>query len=60
MKLEDILSITSESTNIYIHQEDKIVSFYDGKNSIDNIYNECEIVTMWTESNGLHIEIVTD
>lgn len=58
MTVSDILAITSESTNVYLHYEGEIVSFYDGKNSIDEKYNDSEIVTMWTESNGLHIEIV--
>jgi len=58
MKLESILAITSESTNVYIHQDSEIVSYYDGKNSIDEQYNNLEIVTMWTERDGLHIEVV--
>ena len=57
MKLADILSITNEGTNVYVHQEDTIVSYYDGKNSIDEQYNDSEVISQWVEKDGLHIEI---
>lgn len=58
MKLENLLAITNENTNVYIHQNGEMVSFYDGRNSIDTIYNNNEIITVWTNQDGLHIEIV--
>lgn len=57
MKLESILSITNPSTNVYIHQDGEIVSYYDGKNSIDLELNDNEVIKQWIEKDGLHIEI---
>lgn len=57
MKLENLLSITKEDVNVYVYQDGEIVSYYDGKNSIDMEYNNSEVVTIWAENNNLHIEI---
>jgi len=57
MELRNLLSITNENTNMYIHYEDNIVSYYDGRNSIDEYYNDFIVVQQWMENNSLHVEI---
>lgn len=45
MKLIDLLSVLHDSVVVAIrdNETDNIVAWYDGKNSIDNCYNEREI-----------------
>lgn len=60
MKLEDILSITNESTNVSVisYETDKVISRYDGKDSIDTALNEKEVVTQYAKNNELYIVIL--
>ena len=61
MILLDLLYVTSDSTNIYITNTNyDVISCYDGKNSINDIYNECDIVKIWTENDDLYIMIDID
>ena len=46
MKLTDLFNILSEHDNIDIYRDVVLVAQYDGKNSIDEIYNDCEIVKL--------------
>ena len=52
MKVEMILNIANENKDCYIIQNNNIVSFYDGRNSIDTIYNDCEITKIKIDKNG--------
>ena len=44
MKLEDLFSVVSDNTEIRVYSfDDDLLYCYDGKNSIDEFYNEIEI-----------------
>ena len=59
MKLVDLLSVTNENTNIILFDlNNKVLDVYDGKNSIDNIYNNYEVIEINHTRND--IEIVID
>lgn len=60
MKLEAILSITNESTNVNIvdYSAEKIISRYDGRDCIDSELNEKEVVSQYIENNELYIVIL--
>ena len=45
MKLIDLLSVTNENVNVVLFSlNNKVLDIYDGKNSIDNIYNDYEVI----------------
>ena len=44
MKLTDLFNILSEHDNIDVYRDNVLVAQYDGKNSIDEIYNDSEVV----------------
>ena len=46
MKLTDLFNILSGHDNIDVYRDNVIVAQYDGKNSIDECYNDCEVVTV--------------
>lgn len=58
MKLIDFLSVLHDSVMVAIrsNETDDIVAWYDGKNSIDECYNEREIEMVY--NNGSHIEVL--
>ena len=60
MKLEDILSITSEATvvNVADYELDKIIGCYNGKDSIDLELNGKEVVTQFIDDDELYIVIL--
>lgn len=60
MKLESILSITNESTNVNVvdYDTNEIISRYDGKDSIDTDLNEKEVVLQYIENNELYIVVL--
>lgn len=60
MKLESILSITNESTNVNIidYDTDEVISRYDGKDSIDTELNEKEVISQYIENNELYIIVL--
>lgn len=62
MKLESILSITNESTNVNIidYDTNEVISRYDGKDSIDSELNEKEVVSQYIENNELYIVILAE
>lgn len=43
MKLIDLLEKIDESSNVMIWEDNEVVSSYDGKNSIDEEYNDREV-----------------
>ena len=58
MKLIDLLSITNENVNIVLFSSNnKVLDVYDGKNSIDNIYNDYDIIEINHTRNDLEIVI---
>ena len=59
MKLIDLLSVTNENTNIVLFDLNNVVlDIYDGKNSINDIYNNYEVIEIKHTRND--IEIVID
>ena len=58
MKLIDLLSVTNENTNVVLFSlNNKVLDIYDGKNSIDNIYNDYEVIEINHTRNDLEIII---
>ena len=58
MKLIDLLSVTNENTNVILFDSNnKVLDIYDGKNSIDNIYNDYDIIEINHTRNDLEIVI---
>lgn len=62
MKLESILSITNESTNVDVvdYNTNEIISRYDGRDSIDTELNDREVVSQYIENNELYIVILAE
>lgn len=60
MKLESILSITNESTNVNVvdYDTNEVISRYDGKDSIDTDLNEKEVISQYIENNELYIIVL--
>lgn len=58
MKLIELLSVLHDSVMVAIrsNETDNIVAWYDGKNSIDECYNDCEVEMVY--NNGSHIEVL--
>lgn len=51
MKLIDLLNVYDENDNLtVVNSDDDFLSCYDGKNSIDEKYNECEIIKIYSLS----------
>jgi len=46
------ISNFDENKNLYIVNGGRIVTYYDGKNSIDEIYNTFNIRTICTDTDG--------
>ena len=58
MKLIDLLSVTNENTNVVLFDlNNKVLDIYDGKNSIDDIYNEYEVIEINHTRNDLEVVI---
>ena len=58
MKLIDLLSVTNENTNVVLFSlNNKVLDIYDGKNSIDNFYNDYEVIEINHTRNNLEIII---
>ena len=58
MKLIDLLSVTNENVNVVLFDlNNKVLDVYDGKNSIDNIYNDYDIIEINHTRNDLEIVI---
>ena len=58
MKLLDLLSVTNENVNVVLFDlNNKVLDVYDGKNSIDNIYNDYDIIEINHTRNDLEIVI---
>lgn len=58
MKLIDLLSVTNENVNVVLFSlNNKVLDIYDGKNSIDNFYNDYEVIEINHTRNDLEIII---
>ena len=57
MKLTDLFCILSEHDNIDVYRDNVLVAQYDGKNSIDEIYNDSEVVTWDGSGKNVIVEI---
>jgi len=57
MKLTDLFNILSEHDNIDIYRDNVLVAQYDGKNSIDEIYNDSEVVSWDGTQRNVVVEI---
>ena len=57
MKLTDLFCILSEHDNIDVYRDNVLVAQYDGKNSIDEIYNDSEVVTWDGSGRNVVVEI---
>ena len=58
MKLIDLLSVTNENTNVVLFSlNNKVLDIYDGVNSIDNFYNDYEVIEINHTRNDLEIII---
>ena len=58
MKLVDLLSVTNENVNIVLFSlNNKVLDIYDGKNSINDIYNDYEVIEINHTRNDLEIII---
>ena len=58
MKLIDLLSVTNENVNVILFSSNnKVLDVYDGKNSIDNIYNDYEVIEINHTRNDLEVVI---
>ena len=58
MRLVDLLSVTNENTNIVLFDlNNKVLDIYDGKNSIDDIYNDYEVIDIKHTRNDIEVAI---
>ena len=58
MILIEILEKISDAARVDVFQGGALVTFYDGKNSIDSIFNNCIIDSIYTVNNILCINIL--
>ena len=57
MKLTNLFNILSEYDNIEVYRDSVLVAQYDGKNSIDEIYNDSEVVAWDGKGRNVVVEI---
>lgn len=57
MKLIDLLSVISDSNYAIIWRDGNVVSTYDGKDSIDERFNDCEVKSVRAFGDRIDIEI---
>lgn len=60
MKLYNVFEILTDDTRVHVHNvhdDDVIVGVYDGRDSIPQMYNDCDVVAMYTSEDILQIEI---
>ena len=57
MKLTDLFNILSEHDNIDVYRDNVLVAQYDGKNSIDEIYNDSEVASWDGRGKNVVVEI---
>ena len=57
MNVENILKTLNENSRVEIFKNGRAVSMSDGKNSIDECYNNCNVISMEIFGNSLIINI---
>ena len=59
MKVIELLSLLHDAVKVRIlsNEEDKMLSYYDGKNSVDECYNDCDIEMVFNSGNYIEILI---
>lgn len=57
MNVENILRTLNENSRVEIFKNGMVVSCYDGKNSIDECYNNCNVISMEIFGSSLIINI---
>lgn len=57
MKLIDLLSVIAEDVTVAIWKDNEVVSVYDGKDSIDEHYNNETIKQVWAGNFKIDVEI---
>ena len=57
MILIELLEKINDNKTVKIIKDNKIISVYDGKNSIDNIYNNCILKDIKIKDKIIFIEI---
>lgn len=59
MKVIELISLLHDNVNIRLRdiENDNIVSWYDGKNNIDEQYNKCEIQKIYNDGNFIELLI---
>ena len=62
MKLIELLEVADENKNCRVIDSDalKELDCYDGKNSIDEKWNDCQVVTVSTDEYGLVAYLITE
>ena len=58
MKLIDLISVITDNTTVYVWRDGEIISTYDGKDSIDEKYNNEIVLSVYAGNyNIINIEI---
>lgn len=61
MKLYELLEVVDDSLPVWIHCHDVMADRYDGKNSIDPEYNDCDVSFVTLDGEGeLCVEVILD
>lgn len=60
MKLEDVLSIVSESRNLYVWENGEVTAQYDGRDSIPEELNSREVELVDCSNNDFHVYLIEE
>lgn len=55
MKLIDLLEKINENESVYVVGGGKLLSKYDGKNSIDKALNTCKVKEIYLTGNNINV-----
>jgi len=58
MMLMEVLEVMDENKNVNVVLMGDVVTYYDGKNSIDEFYNDFKVIGISAEDNTIVIEIM--
>lgn len=60
MKLIELLEVIDENRDVEVKsvETDEVLTFYDGLNSIDECFNECEVVQVSSSNSTIQIWVV--
>ena len=57
MTLEDLMYVTNDNAIVEIYADTELIARYDGKDSIPEEYNDCEVYDVYANGNVLCVEI---